>query len=68
MAKHEGGFFWGVLLGAITAAIAGCVVLSRSFKSTPVSSGSPKRVPVRARKPKTGVVRQARRSKKTKSV
>jgi hypothetical protein len=32
MDKHEGGFFWGVLLGAVTVAIAGCVVLCRSFR------------------------------------
>ncbi len=28
MNKHEGGFFWGVLLGAATVAIAGCVILA----------------------------------------
>jgi hypothetical protein len=32
MEKHEGGFFWGVLLGATAVAIAGCVVLCRSFR------------------------------------
>ena len=57
MAKHEGGFFWGVLLGAITAAIAGCVALSRSFRTTPAGSGAVKSAAPGARKPKTGVVR-----------
>jgi hypothetical protein len=34
MAKHEGGFFWGVLLGAAAAAIAGAVAVARSFRSS----------------------------------
>lgn len=34
MAKHEDGFFWGVLLGAAAAAIAGAVALARSFRSS----------------------------------
>lgn len=68
MAKHEGGFFWGVLLGAIAAAIAGCVALSRSFRGTPVSNGSPAKAPRSARPPKTGARRQVSRSKKAKKV
>jgi len=67
MAKHESGFFWGVLLGAITTAIVGCVALSRSFRSTPARSASPRRAPKSALAPKTGAVRQPRRPKKTKS-
>ena len=68
MAKHEGVFFWGVLLGAITTAIAGCVALSRSFRSTPAASGAAKRAAPGPRKPKTGAARQVRRPKKTKAV
>jgi len=66
MAKHEGGFFWGVLLGAITAAIAGCVALSRSFRGTPAGGGSPKSAPLSARKPKTGARRQVKAGNKKK--
>jgi gas vesicle protein len=51
MAKNEGGFFWGVLLGAIAAAIAGCLVLTRSSRTFPIGAGTAKspakRVPQR---------------------
>jgi len=62
MAKYESGFFWGVLLGAITTAIAGCVALTRSFRSTPV-----RRAAKSALVPKTGAPRQARKPKKSRS-
>lgn len=42
MAKTEGGFFWGVLFGAIAAAIAGCLVLARSSKTYPAGAGKAK--------------------------
>jgi hypothetical protein len=67
MAKYEGGFFWGVLLGAVTAAIAGCLALSRSFRTTPAVSGAAKRATPGPRKPKSGAARQVRKAKKTKA-
>lgn len=40
MAKNEGGVFWGVLLAAAAAAIAGAVALTRSFRSAKDGGGS----------------------------
>jgi len=66
MAKHEGYFFWGAVLGAVTAAIAGCVMLAKSFRSSPAGSDFPKVLPRSKRKSqpnsgKTGTVRRVRR-------
>lgn len=58
MAKHEGGFFWGVLLGAVAAAIAGSVILSRSCQTFMASGATGKMTPQRTRKPKNGKVRR----------
>ena len=63
MAKHEDGFFWGVLLGVAAVAITGCVILSRSFRSSQAGSVSLKVVPKSKNKPgpgrgKTGTVRR----------
>lgn len=33
-------FFWGILLGAAVAAIAGAVALTRSFRSSPLAGGA----------------------------
>ncbi len=40
MAKTSGGFFWGVLLGAAAAAIAGAVALTRGFRTFMYGGGS----------------------------
>ncbi|MBN2346411.1 MAG: hypothetical protein JXO51_08455 [Candidatus Aminicenantes bacterium] len=40
MAKNEGGFFWGVLVGAALAAATGFLLLSRSFRSMPAAGVS----------------------------
>jgi hypothetical protein len=66
MEKHEGYFYWGVLLGAAAAAFAGCVILARSFKESPASGGSPRVAPKGRTRPaparaKTGAKRPARR-------
>lgn len=33
-------FFWGMLLGAAVAALAGAVALARSFRSSPLAGGA----------------------------
>jgi hypothetical protein len=68
MEKHEGYFFWGVLLGAAAAAIAGCVILARSFKGSPAGGGSPRVAPRGGTRPvsaraRTGAQRPAARKK-----
>lgn len=66
MENKEGGFFWGVLLGAIATAIAGGVYLSRSSRSSKIGVDF-EEVPARGKtKPasgrgKTGAVRRVRR-------
>jgi hypothetical protein len=64
MAKNKGGFIWGVLLGAMATAIAGCVVMSRSCKTFMASGGAAKRAPERAAKRKATKVRSAAIKKK----
>jgi hypothetical protein len=58
MAKNTGGFFWGVLLGAVATAIAGCVVMSGSCKTFPAGASPVKSQPKRAPKRKAGTVRR----------
>ncbi|HOW43778.1 MAG TPA: hypothetical protein PK919_01265 [Candidatus Aminicenantes bacterium] len=33
-------FYWGILLGAAAAALAGAVALTRSFRSSPLTGGA----------------------------
>ncbi len=40
MAKINGGFFWGVLLGAAAAALAGAVAMTRCFRTSRDGGGS----------------------------
>ncbi|MCU0237432.1 MAG: hypothetical protein MUC72_10155 [Acidobacteria bacterium] len=64
MAKHEGDFFWGVLFGAIAAAIAGCLVLSRSCKTFPTGPGPAKDSAKPTPKRKAVTVRRAAAKRK----
>jgi hypothetical protein len=51
MDKHEGGFFWGVLLGAAAVAIAGGVILARSCRNYSVGIDSWEDLPKKKGKP-----------------
>jgi hypothetical protein len=61
--KNNGYFFWGMVLGAAAAAIAGCVALARSFKTVatpaaPAGRGKARPKPVAGR---SGATRRVRR-------
>jgi|WetSurMetagenome_2_1015567.scaffolds.fasta_scaffold152501_3 hypothetical protein len=51
MDKHEGSFFWGVLLGAVTMAIAGGLMLARSCRSYSVGIDSWEDLPKKKTRP-----------------
>lgn len=40
MDLEKKNFFWGMLLGAAMAALAGAVALTRSFRSSPLAGGA----------------------------
>lgn len=41
MDANNKSFFWGVLLGAVAAAIAGAAALTRSFRTSAADGGVP---------------------------
>lgn len=63
MDKHEGSFFWGVLLGAVAMAIAGGVIVARSFRNYSVGIDSWDDLPQGKAKPATGRAKAVRKRK-----